>query len=162
MGREEVTREEIYRACRFLYAGICIKEHASSKRVLLFFFEDCFLTDRANELTRGILKKGCKARVLLFLVNLGYPIVWGYNSRENKSRNPFPSVVQLLTSPDCLVIDLDSTTNNYVFSYERLFSLSCRVGIPSTHTLLLQLPTKINMPLNKDTKLNNDDDNEIL
>ena len=51
--------------------------------------------------------------MLLFLVNWGYPIVWGYNSWENKSRNPFPSVVQLLTSPDFLVIDLDSTTNNY-------------------------------------------------
>ena len=51
--------------------------------------------------------------MLLFLVNWGYPIVWRYNSKENKSRNPFPSVVQLLTSPDCLVIDLDSTTNDY-------------------------------------------------
>ena len=81
------------------------KNHVSSRGALLFFI-DCFLTDRANELTRGILRKGCWARVLLFLVN------WGYNSREKKSQNPFPSFVQLLTSPDCLVIDLDSITNN--------------------------------------------------
>ena len=113
MGRSRVSQEEIYCACKFLFAGTYIKERASSRRGELFFFVDYFLTDRANKLTRSILRKGCLARVLLFLVNWGYPIVWGYNSRENKLRNPFPSVVQLLTSPDCLVIDLDSTTNNY-------------------------------------------------
>ena len=73
-------------------------------------------------------------RVLLFSVNWGYPIVWEYNSRENKSRNPFPSIVQLLTSPDCLIIDLDSITNNYIFSYERLFSFCCWGGIQSIPT----------------------------
>ena len=31
---------------------------------------------------------------------------------ENKSRKPFPPVVNLSTSPDCLVIDFDATTNN--------------------------------------------------
>ena len=51
--------------------------------------------------------------MLLFLVNWGHPTVWGYNCRENKSWNPFPSIVPLLTSPDYLVIDLDSTTNDY-------------------------------------------------
>ena len=51
------------------YAGICIKEHASSRSALLLFFVDSFLTDRANKLTIGILRKGCYARVLLPLVN---------------------------------------------------------------------------------------------
>ena len=31
VGRSQVSQEETYRACKFLYAGICIKEHASSR-----------------------------------------------------------------------------------------------------------------------------------
>ena len=71
------SREEIYRACKFLYAVTCIKAHASSRSgvfvlwALLFDWLTDWLTDRTNELTRGILRKGC------FLVNWGYPIVWG-------------------------------------------------------------------------------------
>ena len=48
VGRSRVSREEIYRRCKFLYAGICIKKYASSRGALLFFFVDCFLTDRVT------------------------------------------------------------------------------------------------------------------
>ena len=47
-GRSRFSREEIHDACKFLYAGTCIKEHASSRSGLLLFFADCFF-DWQNE-----------------------------------------------------------------------------------------------------------------
>ena len=69
MCRSRLSREEIYIACKFLYAGTSIKKHASSRSVVVvvlyglffffFFFLTDWLTDRTNELTRGIPRKCC-------------------------------------------------------------------------------------------------------
>ena len=54
------------------YILICRNWHkrpCQQQEGLLLFFVDSFLTDRANELTRSLPRKGCLARVLLFLVS---------------------------------------------------------------------------------------------
>ena len=83
--------------------------------------------------------------MLLPLVNWGYPIVWRYNSRENKSRNPFPSVVQLLTRDSFLSVaeeahhppQLPFTTRTltHVYTYKYIW----------THTHAPSCPSSVNL-----------------
>ena len=84
-----LSREEIYHACKFLYAGTCIKEHASSRSVVVvvLFGLLFWLTDWQNERVdqryteEGLLIAGvvifsqlrlpnCLRTVLLFLLGL--------------------------------------------------------------------------------------------
>ena len=54
MCQSRLSQEEIYLACKFLYAGICIKEHASSRSVvvlcrLLFWLIDGQTDERVDQ-----------------------------------------------------------------------------------------------------------------
>ena len=64
-----LSREEIYLACKFLYAGTCIKEHASSRKVVVVVL--CrllfWLTDWQNEqVDQRYIEKGLLVACVIF------------------------------------------------------------------------------------------------
>ena len=105
--RPRLSREEIYLACKFLYAGTCIKELASSRGIvllllcgLLFWLTD-WLTDWQNERVyqryteEGLLvacvvifsqlrQPNCLRTLLLLLLGLVLQQSWRLNANSKK------------------------------------------------------------------------------